>query len=143
MRNLTIIFLLVAFTSCHSKKNIASLVSANANTIFSIVIELDSFDIIAEPIITTCRDSVATSFAVIAYPYLINANRGSVRAERKAVSRSDDDTLQHDYTATLLSLFGISWWLGTNARLGVATYFRSCLALDLIASLLDGIGSHD
>ena len=91
---LTIIFLIVAFILCHSKKNIASLVSANANTIFSIVIELDSFDIIAEPIITTCRDSVATRSAVIAYRYRIKANSATDKGEKKAVSRYVDDTLQ-------------------------------------------------
>lgn len=69
MRNLTIFFLLVVLTSCHSKKNIASSVSANANTITttdirvstskldsafsSMAIELDSFDITAEPVIVS------------------------------------------------------------------------------------------
>ena len=85
----------MAFTSCHSKKNIASLVSANANTISTIVIELDSFNIIAEPIIITpCCYSVATRSAVIAYRYRIKANSATVKGEKKAVSRYVDDTLQ-------------------------------------------------
>ena len=92
---LTIIFLIVAFILCHSKKNIASSVSANANTIPTIVIELGSFNIIAEPIIITpCRDSVATRSAVIAYRYRIKANSATDKGEKKAVSRYVDDTLQ-------------------------------------------------
>ena len=92
---LSIIFLIVAFILCHSKKNIASLVSANANTISTIVIELDSFNIIAEPIIITpCCYSVATRSAVIAYRYRIKANSATVKGEKNAVSRSVDDTLQ-------------------------------------------------
>ena len=119
MRNLTIIFLLVVLTSCHSKKNIASSGSANANTITttdmrvstskldsafsSMAIELDSFDITAEPVvITPCRDSVATRSAVIAYRYRIKANSATVKGEKKAVSRSSNDTLQQDSIASNL-----------------------------------------
>lgn len=111
MRNLTIIFLLVVLTSCHSKKNIASSGSANANTITttdmrvstskldsafsSMAIELDSFDITAEPVlIAPCPDSVANRSAVIAYRYRIKANSATVKGEKKAVSRYVDDTLQ-------------------------------------------------
>ena len=57
-------------------------------------------------IITPCRDSAATSFAVIAYRYRIKANSATVKGEKKAVSRSDDDTLQQDYMADLLELIG-------------------------------------
>ena len=92
---LSIIFLIVAFILCHSKKNIASSASANANTITTIVIELGSFNIIAEPIIIPpCRDSVATRSAVIAYRYRIKANSATDKGEKKAVSRYVDDTLQ-------------------------------------------------
>ena len=117
MRNLTIIFLLVALTACHSKKNIASSVSADANTIAttdirvctskldsafsSMAIELDSFDITAEPvIITSCRDSASNCSAVIAYRYQIKANSATVKGEKKAVSRSVADTLQQDSIAS-------------------------------------------
>ena len=105
MRNLTIIFLLVVLTSCHSKKNIASSVSANANTIAttdmrvstskldsafsSMAIELDSFDITAEPVlIAPCPDSVANRSAVIAYRYRIKANSATVKGEKKESSKS-------------------------------------------------------
>lgn len=57
-------------------------------------------------IISPCRDSVATRFAVIAYPYLIKANSATVKKEKKAVSRLSDDTLQQDYMADLLELIG-------------------------------------
>lgn len=117
MRNLTIIFLLVVFTSCHSKKNIASSVSADANTIAtsdlrvstnkldsafsSLAIELDSFDITAEPVlIAPCPDSVNNSSAVIAYRYRIKANSATVKGENNAVSRAYADTLQQDSVAS-------------------------------------------
>ena len=119
MRNLTIIFLLVVFTSCHSKKNIASSVSADANTIAttdirvstskldsafsSMAIELDSFDITAEPVlITPCPDSVANRSAVIAYRYRFKANSATVKGEKNAVSRAYADTLQQDSIASNL-----------------------------------------
>lgn len=119
MRKLTIIFLLVAFTACHSKKNIASSVSADANTIAttdirvsaskldsafsSMAIKLDSFDITAEPVlIAPCPDSVNTRSAVIAYRYHIKANSATVKGEKKAVSRSVGDTLQQDSIASNL-----------------------------------------
>ena len=57
-------------------------------------------------IITPCRDSVAIRLAVIAYRYRIKANSASVKGEKKAVNRSDDDTLQQDYMADLLELIG-------------------------------------
>ena len=70
-------------------------------------IELGSIDIIAEPVIVfPCRDSVATRSAVIAYRYRIKANSATDKGEKKAVSRSVDDTLQLDYTAELLKLIG-------------------------------------
>lgn len=111
MKKLTIIFLLVALTSCYSKKNIASSVSADANTIAtsdirmsaskldsafsSMAIKLDSFDITAEPVlIAPCPDSVNTRSAVIAYRYHIKANSATVKGEKKAVSRSVGDILQ-------------------------------------------------
>ena len=59
-------------------------------------IELDSFDIIAEPIITPCRDSVTTRSAVIAFRYRIKANSASVKGEKKAVSRLLRDSLLTD-----------------------------------------------
>ena len=119
MKKLSIIFLLVVLTSCHSKKNIASSVSADANTIAttdirvstskldsafsSMAIELDSFDITAEPVlIAPCPDSVANRSAVIAYRYRIKANSATVKGEKNAVSRSVDDTLQHDSLASNL-----------------------------------------
>lgn len=119
MRNLTIIFLLVVLTSCHSKKNIASSGSANANTITttdmrvstskldsafsSMAIELDSFDITAEPVlIAPCPDSVANRSAVIAYRYRIKANSATVKGEKNAVSRACADTLHHDSLASNL-----------------------------------------
>lgn len=119
MRNLTIIFLLVVLTSCHSKKNIASSVSANANTIAttdirvstskldsafsSMAIKLDSFDITAEPVlIAPCPDSVNTRSAVVAYRYHIKANSATVKGEKKAVSRAYADTLQQDSIASNL-----------------------------------------
>ena len=43
--------------------------------------------------LTPCRDSVATRSAVIAYCYHIKANSATVKGEKKAVSRSVDDTL--------------------------------------------------
>lgn len=119
MRKLSIIFLLVALTACHSKKNIASSVSADANTIAttdirvssskldsafsSMAIKLDSFDITAEPVlIAPCRDSASNRSAVIAYRYQIKANSATVKGERKAVSRSTGDTLQQDSIASKL-----------------------------------------
>ena len=119
MKKLSIIFLLVALTACHSKKNIASSVSAVANTIAttdirvstskldsafsSMAIKLDSFDITAEPVlIAPCPDSVNTRSAVIAYRYHIKANSATVKGERIAVSRSTDDTLQQDSVASNL-----------------------------------------
>ena len=70
-------------------------------------IELDSFDITAEPvIITPCLDSVATRSVVIAYRYRIKANSVTVKGEKKAVCRSSNDTLQQDYIADLLELIG-------------------------------------
>lgn len=119
MRNLTIIFLLVALTACHSKKNIASSVSADANTIAttdmrvstskldsafsSMAIKLDSFDITAEPVlIAPCPDSASNRSAVIAYRYRIKANSATVKGEKNAVSRAYADTLQHDSLASNL-----------------------------------------
>ena len=119
MRNLSIIFLLVALTACHSKKNIASSVSADTNTIVttdmhfqsarldsvfsSMAIELDSFDITAEPVvITPCPDSASNRSAVIAYRYRIKANSATVKGEKNAVSRACADTLQHDSLASNL-----------------------------------------
>ena len=114
MRNLTIIFLLVVLTSCHSKKNIASSGSANANTITttdmrvstskldsafsSMAIKLDSFDIEAEPVVLIMRDS--TRSAVVAYRYHIKANSGTINTNRNAVSRSVGDTLLSDSIAS-------------------------------------------
>ena len=117
MKKLSIIFLLVALTACHSKKNIASSVSADANTIAttdirvssskldsafsSMAIKLDSFDITAEPVlIAPCRDSVANRSAVVAYRYHIKANSATVKGEKKAVSRACADTLQQDSIAS-------------------------------------------
>lgn len=117
MRNLTIILLLVVFTSCHSKKNIASSVSADANTIAtsdmrvstnkldsafsSLAIKLDSFDITAEPVlIAPCPDSVNNRSAVIAYRYRFKANSATVKGENNAVSRAYADTLQQDSVAS-------------------------------------------
>ena len=119
MKKLSIIFLLVALTACHSKKNIASLVSADANTIAttdirvstskldsafsSMAIKLDSFDITAEPVlIAPCSDSVNTRSAVIAYRYHIKANSATVKGKKKAVSRAYADTLQQDSLASNL-----------------------------------------
>lgn len=119
MKKLSIIFLLVALTACHSKKNIASSVSADANTIAStdmrvstskldsafssMAIELDSFDITAEPVlIAPCPDSASNRSAVIAYRYRFKANSATVKGEKNAVSRSVDDTLQHDSLASNL-----------------------------------------
>ena len=119
MKKLSIIFLLVVLTSCHSKKNIASSVSADANTIAttdirvstskldsafsSMSIKLDSFDITAEPVlIAPCPDSASNRSAVIAYRYRFKANSATVKGEKKAVSRSVDDTLQHDSLASNL-----------------------------------------
>lgn len=65
------------------------------------------FNITAEPvIITPCRDSVATRSTVLAYRYRIKANSATVKEEKKAVSRSDDDTLQQNYMVDLLELIG-------------------------------------
>ena len=119
MRKLSIIFLLVALTACHSKKNIASSVSADANTIAttdirvssskldsafsSMAIKLDSFDITAEPVlIAPCRDSASNRSAVVAYRYHIKANSATVKGEKKAVSLSVCDTLQQDSIASKL-----------------------------------------
>lgn len=119
MKKLSIIFLLVVFTSCHSKKNIASSVSANANTIAttdirvstskldsvfsSMAIKLDSFDITAEPVlIAPCPDSASNRSAVIAYRYRIKANSATVKGEKNAVSRAYADTLQQDSLASNL-----------------------------------------
>ena len=119
MRNLTIIFLLVALTSCHSKKNIASSGSADANTIAttdmrvstskldsafsSMAIKLDSFDITAEPVlIAPCPDSASNRSAVIAYRYRIKANSATVKGKKNAVSRAYADTLQQDSVASNL-----------------------------------------
>ena len=119
MKKLSIIFLLVALTACHSKKNIASSVSADANTIAttdirvstnkldsafsSMAIKLDSFDIIAEPVlIAPCPDSINTLSAVIAYRYRIKANSATVKGEKNAVSRAYADTLQQDSLASNL-----------------------------------------
>ena len=106
----------MALTACHSKKNIASSVSADTNTIVttdmhfqsarldsvfsSMAIELDSFDITAEPVvITPCPDSASNRSAVIAYRYQIKANSATVKGEKKAVSRAYADTLQQDSIA--------------------------------------------
>ena len=63
-------------------------------------IELGSFDIIAEPVIVSpCRDSVATRFAVIAYRYRIKANSATVKGEKSVVSRFVDDILLVDSMA--------------------------------------------
>lgn len=113
----------MALTACHSKNNIARSGSANANTItttdicvstskldsafFSMAIELDSFDITAEPVlIAPCPDIVNTRFDVVAYRYHIKANSATVKGEKKAVSRSIGNTLQHDYTTGLLVQIG-------------------------------------
>ena len=117
MKKLSIIFLLVALTACHSKKNIASSVSADANTIAttdirvssskldsafsSMAIKLDSFDITAEPVlIAPYRDSASNRSAVVAYRYHIKANSATVKGEKKAVSHSVCDTLQQDSMAS-------------------------------------------
>ena len=117
MKKLSIIFLLVVLTSCHSKKNIASSVSADANTIAttdmrvstskldsafsSIAIKLDSFDITAEPVlIAPCPDSASNRSAVIAYRYRIKANSATVKGKKNAVSRAYADTLQQDSVAS-------------------------------------------
>ena len=147
MKKLSIIFLLVALTACHSKKNIASLVSADANTIAttdirvstskldsafsSMAIKLDSFDITAEPVlIAPCPDSASNRSAVIAYRYRIKANSATVKGEKKAVSRSVDDTLQQDYTATPLGPI-IVYWLryddSNTPSSGHASNVFSCL----------------
>lgn len=107
---LSIIFILVVFTSCHSTKNISSIETADTNTIathsvnahsnyidslFSqVAIELDSFDINAEPMVLINRDS--TRSAVVAYRYHIKANSGTINTKKSAVSRSADDTLLTD-----------------------------------------------
>ena len=111
---LSIIFMLVVFTSCHSTKNISSIETADANTIathsvnahsnyidslFSqVAIELDSFDINAEPVVLINRDS--TRSAVVAYRYHIKANSGTINTNKSAVSRSSDDTLLTDSIAS-------------------------------------------
>lgn len=106
----------MAFTACHSEKNIASINQSDTNTIAttdmhfqsarldsvfsSMAIKLDSFDIIAEPvIITPCRDSASNRSTVIAYRYQIKANSATVHGKRNAVSRAYADTLQQDSVA--------------------------------------------
>ena len=120
MKKLSIIFLFVALTACHSKKNIASSASADASTIAttdirvstskldsafsSMAIKLDSFVVTAEPVlIAPCPDSVANRSAVITYRYHIKAKSASVKGEKNAVSRAYTDTLQQDSVAVLLS----------------------------------------
>ena len=111
---LSIIFMLVVLTSCHSTKNISSTETADTNTIathcvnahsnyidslFSqVAIELDSFDINAEPVVLINRDS--TRSAVVAYRYHIKANSGTINTNKSAVSRSSDDTLLTDSVAS-------------------------------------------
>ena len=108
MKKLSFIFLLVVFTSCHSKKNIASSVSADANTIATTDMrvstsKLDSFDITSEPVlIAPCPDSASNRSAVIAYRYRIKANSATVKGEKNAVSRAYADTLQQDSIASNL-----------------------------------------
>ena len=115
-QQLSIIFMLVVLTSCHSTKNISSTETADTNTIathcvnahsnyidslFSqVAIELDSFDINAEPVVLINRDS--TRSAVVAYRYHIKANSGTINTNRNAVSRACADTLQHDSLASNL-----------------------------------------
>ena len=101
-------------TSCHSSKNVSSTEAVDTNTIaihsvnahsnyidslFSqVAIELDSFDINAEPVVLINRDS--TRSAVVAYRYHIKANSGTINTKKSAVSRSADDTLLTDSVAS-------------------------------------------
>ena len=101
-------------TSCHSSKNVSSTEAVDTNTIathsvnahsnyidslFSqVAIELDSFDINAEPVVLINRDS--TRSAVVAYRYHIKANSGTINTKKSAVSRSANDTLLTDSVAS-------------------------------------------
>ncbi|MBR6746528.1 MAG: hypothetical protein IKL83_04035 [Muribaculaceae bacterium] len=113
MRKLTITLLLVVVTACHSKKDIASTVTADTNTIsssdlrvssskldsalYSLAITLDSPDITAEPVLLAhCPDSGDIRPDVIAWRYHIKANNATINADRTAVSRAHTDTLQQD-----------------------------------------------